>query len=129
MKLDFCDSSLKRLSVLLVLMINNVPNYLVIALERLEVVQPVNWSRVSNPLQSLPVCDDPNVVHLIDEVQEHDKTFFVMGLSKPGRVVEETEWCSEIILEYIVDFLYIMLLTCMSVLRFTIVQIFLIGTS
>lgn len=70
------------------------PAYLIVALERLEVVKSVDGRRVTNPLQCLPVGDDPNILHAVDEVQKHNETFFVMRLSEPGSMVEQAEWCS-----------------------------------
>lgn len=66
---------------------------LVVALERLEVVEPVDGRGVSHPLQRLPVCDDPHILHTVDEVQEHDEALLVVGLREPRCVVEETEGC------------------------------------
>lgn len=40
--------------------------YRVITLERLEVVESVDRRGVPDPLQSLPVSDDPDVVHSVD---------------------------------------------------------------
>lgn len=64
---------------------------LIIALERLEIINPRNRCGIPDPLQSLPVGDDPYIWHLINEIQEHYKTFLVVRLCEPGGVVEETE--------------------------------------
>lgn len=65
---------------------------LVVALEGLEVVESVDRRGVSDPLQRLPVGNDPYIGHPVDEVQEHDETFFVVRLGEPCSVIEETEW-------------------------------------
>lgn len=57
----------------------------------MECVDSGNRRWVSDPLQCLPVVDQPDVVHLIDGVQELDEALLVMGLREPGGVVEETE--------------------------------------
>lgn len=60
-------------------------------MEWLEVVDSANGRRVSDPLKRLPIGDNPDVVHTIDEVKEHDESVLVVGLGEPGSMIEETE--------------------------------------
>lgn len=63
----------------------------VVAAERGEIVDPGNGRGVSNPLNGLPVCDQPNFGHFVDGVQESDEAFLVMGLREPSGMVEQTK--------------------------------------
>lgn len=67
---------------------------LVIASEWLESVKECKGRGIPDPLDCLPVGDDPNVIHGNNSVKERNETFLVMGLSEPGCVVEQTKWRS-----------------------------------
>lgn len=68
--------------------------YRIVALEWLESVYSCYWRRVADPLQRLPVGNNPHIVHRIDCVQKFDKSLFVMWLSEPRGVIEQAKWCS-----------------------------------
>lgn len=76
---------------MLVKAITCVVTDLVVALEGLEVVDAVQRSGVPDPLQSLPVGDQPHVVHGDQGVEESDEALLVVRLGEPGGVVEQSE--------------------------------------
>ena len=65
-------------------LLNLNQTYLIITLERFKVVNVVQVSWVSHPLDSLPGGHNPDVLHGNDCVQEQLKTFLVMGSGEPG---------------------------------------------
>ena len=65
------------------------------ALEGFEIIGLWDWHWISDPLQGLPVGDEPNVLHVRNSVQEGDETLLVVSGGEPGSVVEETHWGSE----------------------------------
>lgn len=84
--------------------------YRVVALERLERVDAGQRSRVADPLQGLPVGDDPDVLHGVDRVQELYEALLMVRLREPGCVIVQSEWCSvggvvpiEVLHDHLVD--------------------------
>lgn len=63
-------------------------SYRIITLEWLELIDSLNWCRITNPLQRLPICDQPNIVHCVDVIQKFDKSLLMMWLSEPSSVIE-----------------------------------------
>lgn len=78
----------KKLLIRLIYQKFEIKTYRVVALEGSEVSKSGERCRISHPLDSLPVCDEPDLWHFVNSVKECNKAFFVMGLSKPGCVVE-----------------------------------------
>lgn len=72
----------------------NGKTYRIVALEWLEGVDTCYWRWIADPLQCLPIGNNPHIIHCIDCVQELDESFFVMRLGEPGCVVEQAEGCS-----------------------------------
>lgn len=68
--------------------------YRIVALEWLEGVYTCYWRRIADPLQRLPVGNNPHIVHCIDCVQKFDESLFMMWLSEPRCVIEQAERCS-----------------------------------
>lgn len=66
--------------------------HLIVALEWLERVHSGQGRRITCPLQSLPVCDNVDILHAVDGVEKFDEALFVVRLSEPGSVVEQAEW-------------------------------------
>lgn len=56
-----------------------------------EGVQERERSRIPDPLYGLPVSDYPYVVHRDDRIEERYEALFMMWLSEPCGVVEQTE--------------------------------------
>lgn len=52
--------------------------YRVVAIERLEIVDTVEWGGILNPLERLPGCYEPHVVFQKDFVHESHEPFLVM---------------------------------------------------
>lgn len=67
--------------------------YRIVTLERLELVDAGQGRRVADPLQGLPVGDDPDVLHRVDRVQELYEAFLMVRLREPGGVIVQSEWC------------------------------------
>jgi len=59
------------------------------ALEGLVVLGLLDIDRVSHPLDSLPVGDQPHVLHVGDGVEEGYETLLVVRRGEPGGVVEQ----------------------------------------
>jgi len=60
-------------------------------------LEPINFPIphwIPNPLKRLPICHEPNIIHLNEGIEKGFKSFLVMCLSKPGRVVVKTKWSS-----------------------------------
>lgn len=72
--------------------IHNSWTYLIVALEWLEGIHSRQWRWITNPLKCLPVCDDVNILHSIDGVEEFNKAFFVVRLCEPCGMIKQTEW-------------------------------------
>jgi hypothetical protein len=68
--------------------------YWVIALEWWEAVDARQRSGVPDPLNSLPVGYQPDILHVDNGVKECNKSFFVMWLCEPGSMIEQAKWCS-----------------------------------
>lgn len=66
-------------------------SYLIVALEWLEWIDSWDWRWIANPLESLPVCNDVNIIHGIDGVKEFDEAFFVMRLCEPSSMIVKSE--------------------------------------
>lgn len=69
--------------------------YLVVTLEGLEATEPRDGRGIPHPLQRLPVSDDPHILHLVDEIEEHNEACLVVRLGEPRCMVVQSEGCPE----------------------------------
>ena len=70
-------------SQILTLIGANLASYLVVALERFEGLNILQWGGIPHPLYGLPGCHHPHVLHGDDGVQEQLKPLLVMRSGEP----------------------------------------------
>lgn len=66
----------------------------IIAIEWLKGLHAVQWRRVTNPLDGLPVSDQPDIVHGNNGIKKSFESFLVMSCREPCSMVVQRERCS-----------------------------------